>query len=139
MNKNRKVIIIVGVIVLAILLLAMLFYLNFRIHILRVTEISEKTLETSEDNENITYFMYVNNDTNIYKNFKKSKITDLKSNDLVIVINKVPKVMTTEAYVTNDGKDAIKIPDVKFIVVLNSNYNKFVQRSSYIIQTLQRF
>ena len=29
--------------------------------------------------------------------------------------------MTTEAYVTNDGKDAIKIPDVKFIVVLNSN------------------
>ena len=139
MNKNRKVIIIVGVIVLAILLLAMLFYLNFRIHILRVTEISEKTLETSGDNENITYFMYVNNDTNIYKNFKKSKITDLKSNDLVIVINKVPKVMTTEAYVTNDGKDAIKIPDVKFIVVLNSNYNKFVQRSSYIIQTLQRF
>lgn len=121
MNKNRKVIIIVGVIVLAILLLAMLFYLNFRIHILRVTEISEKTLETSGDNENITYFMYVNNDTNIYKNFKKSKITDLKSNDLVIVINKVPKVMTTEAYVTNDGKDAIKIPDVKFIVVLNSN------------------
>ena len=65
--------------------------------------------------------MYVNNDTNIYKNFKKSKITDLKNNDLVIVINKVPKVMTTEAYVTNDGKDAIKIPDVKFIVVLNSN------------------
>ena len=121
MNKNRKVIIIVGVIVLAILLLAMLFYLNFRIHILRVTEISEKTLETSGDNENITYFMYVNNDTNIYKNFKKSKITDLKSNDLVIVINKVPKVMTTEAYVTNDGKDAIKIPDVKFIVVLKSN------------------
>lgn len=121
MSKNRKVIIIVGVIVFAILLLAMLFYLNFRIHILRVTEISEKTLETSGDNENITYFMYVNNDTNIYKNFKKSKITDLKSNDLVIVINKVPKVMTTEAYVTNDGKDAIKIPDVKFIVVLKSN------------------
>ena len=121
MNKNRKVIIIVGVIVFAILLLAMLFYLNFRIHILRVTEISEKTLETSGNNENITYFMYVNNDTNIYKNFKKSKITDLKSNDLVIVINKVPKVMTTEAYVTNDGKDAIKIPDVKFIVVLKSN------------------
>ena len=120
-SKNRKLIIIVGVIVFAILLLAMLFYLNFRIHILRVTEISEKTLETSGDNENITYFMYVNNDTNIYKNFKKSKITDLKSNDLVIVINKVPKVMTTEAYVTNDGKDAIKIPDVKFIVVLKSN------------------
>ncbi len=120
MSKNRKVIIIVGVIVLAILLLAMLFYLNFRIHILRVTEISEKTLETSGDNENITYFMYVNNDTNIYKNFKKSKITDLKSNDLVIVINKVPKVMTTEAYVTNDGKDAIKIPDVKFIMILKS-------------------
>lgn len=121
MSKNRKVIIIVSVIVFAILLLAMLFYLNFRIHILRVTEISEKTLETLGDNENITYFMYVNNDTNIYKNFKKSKITDLKSNDLVIVINKVPKVMTTEAYVTNDGKDAIKIPDVKFIVVLKSN------------------
>ena len=71
MSKNRKVIIIVGVIVFAILLLAMLFYLNFRIHILRVTEISEKTLETSGNNENITYFMYVNNDTNIYKNFKK--------------------------------------------------------------------
>ena len=120
MSKNRKVIIIVSVIVFAILLLAMLFYLNFRIHILRVTEISEKTLETSGDNENITYFMYVNNDTNIYKNFKKSKITDLKSNDLVIVINKVPKVMTTEAYVTNDGKDAIKIPDVKFIMILKS-------------------
>ena len=42
MNKNRKVIIIVGGIVLAILLLAMLFYLNFRIHILRVTEISRE-------------------------------------------------------------------------------------------------
>ena len=120
MSKNRKVIIIVSVIVFAILLLAMLFYLNFRIHILRVTEISEKTLETLGDNENITYFMYVNNDTNIYKNFKKSKITDLKSNDLVIVINKVPKVMTTEAYVTNDGKEAIKIPDVKFIMILKS-------------------
>ncbi len=121
MSKNRKVIIIVGVIVFAILLLAMLFYLNFRIYILRVTEISEKTLETSGDNGNITYFMYVNNDTNIYKNFRKSKITDLKNNDLVFVINKVPKVMTTEAYVTNDGKEAIKIPDVKFIVVLKSN------------------
>lgn len=120
MSKNRKVIIIVGVIVFAILLLAMLFYLNFRIYILRVTEISEKTLETSGDNGNITYFMYVNNDTNIYKNFRKSKITDLKNNDLVFVINKVPKVMTTEAYVTNDGKEAIKIPDVKFIMILKS-------------------
>ena len=121
MSKNRKVITIVGVIVFAILLLVILFYLNFRIHILRVTEISEKTLETSGDNENITYFMYVKNDTNIYKNFKKSMITDLKNNDLVFVINKVPKITTTEAYLTDDGKKAIKIPDVKFIVVLKSN------------------
>lgn len=118
--KKKKILILTSVLLIIVIIAISIFLIyKFDSFTLEILEINDNWILGKSIKNDKYYLVYKDSKQTIHKNFQEIDITALEEGDIIYVLNEMPKVKNSIAFVTSDGHSIDDcLDDIKLIILL---------------------